>query len=234
MRKEKKEKVNNNKKSIIGFFLTVFGILFIVWELFEVIALAGLLLCIVGLFESIKDKNKLFYPIAGIVLGIIFTIKLFVGSFIYLCSSYSLTTGILAIIVFVLGLVLLGIGIYYYDNYKKKKEIYYSSIILGIILIIIFGISFLKVSDVENRLQFKLKEFGKQYFETDSWMKGGVSEGVYSLSLDDLEDKLHSDVSIFEKYKCNKVNTRVELVVEKQIKKKQTNYSYNIILDCDL
>ncbi len=231
---EKNKKIGNNKKSIVGFFLTVIGALFVVWEPFEAFALVGLLLCIVGLFETIKNKNKLFYPIAGIILGAIFSTKLFISSFIYLCSSYNTLIGSLSVFVCILGFILLGFGIYYLQNSNNKKRLAKSAIIVGAILIILFCISFLKVSDTEDRLEFKLKEFGKEFFENDTWTKGGINEGTYSVNLNDLSKKFKKDVTIFDKYKCNKETTRVEFVVHKQLSKDQTNYTYNIILDCDL
>lgn len=233
MKNKKNIRTGTNKLSIVGFVLGVLSVLCVLWELFGVLAIVGLILSVLGLFETLKDKNKLFYPVAGIILGIIFSFKLLYSALIYLCSSYNNITGSLVMFCLVLGLVLLSFAIYYLRN-KQKNNLAITGIVVGSILIIIFIVSFIGVSNTEDRLKFKLKEYAKEFFETDSWMDGEVKVDTYTITLEDLSRRLEKDTTIFKKYNCNVKNTKVEFVVHPQLRQGQTNYTYNIVLDCDL
>lgn len=228
----KERKYKNNKKSIIGFILTSLAVLSLEWQAFEFLALIGLIICIVGLIETLKNNEKLFYSIAGIILGIIFSLRLIFSTFIYLSSLYNIFIAILCFIMIILAIIFIILGINNIKDKENKKTKYF--IIIGLILIIIFVVLFVNPSNTQDRLEYKLKEYGKKYFENDTWLNGGIAQGVYSVSLQDLEEKLKEDISVFNKYNCDVENTRVEFVVGKEIEKGKTNFSYNIILDCDI
>lgn len=104
-------------------------------------------------------------------------------------------------------------------------------VVVGIVIGVIF--KYPSVDRTEERLKEKLKFTAKEVFETEAWMKGGVNPDTYVATLDDLKNKLGKDITMFEKYKCDMNNTKVELIVLKQEESKETNYKYNIVLDCE-
>lgn len=115
------------------------------------------------------------------------------------------------------------------------KRTYKIVIVAAIFLIIISIIYYFTSSPsyIESKLKNTLRETAATIFETDEWLNGNVAPDTYVTTLNDLESKLGKDTSLFEKYNCDKENTKVEFIVMKQKKSKQTNYKYNIILDCD-
>lgn len=115
---------------------------------------------------------------------------------------------------------------------RKIFIIFGCGIVALILILVLYGINNTP-NKIENRLKKKLQNTAAEIFETDKWMKGNVEADTYVATLDDLKNKLGKDVSLFEKYKCNPVSTRVEFIVLQQQKAGQTNYKYNIILDCD-
>lgn len=233
MKRKEKSKSGKNKLGVIGFLVCVVSVFSILLDAFGVFAIIGLVISIVGLIESIRDKNELFYPIAGIVLGCLFGLRLIFTALLYLCSSYNTLIGILLTISLVLGLCSLGYALYIRRNNKDKTKNFIISLILGIVLIIVFGLSFLSVSDTENRLEYKLKGYAKVYFGTKEWMNGDVKPDTYTITLEDLSKRLRQDITLFEKYNCDKKNTKVEFVVKPPVVKGKTNYTYVITLDCD-
>ena len=115
---------------------------------------------------------------------------------------------------------------------KRTIMIFGGGIIVLIIILILYGINNTP-NRIEKRLKTKLTDTASTIFETDKWMKGGITPDTYVATLYDLKNKLGKDVSLFEKYKCNETTTRVEFIVMPEQKAGQTNYKYNIILDCD-
>lgn len=118
------------------------------------------------------------------------------------------------------------------NDKKKIGMVLIVTVMILLILLTIYGY-INNQNRVENRLKTKLRTTAAEIFETDKWLNGEVTPDTYVATLDDLKNKLGKNISLFEKYNCNKKNTRVEFVVMQQTKAKQTNYKYNIILDCD-
>ena len=115
------------------------------------------------------------------------------------------------------------------------KRSYKIAIVAVVILIILVVIYYFTSSPtyIENKLKNKLRDKAGEIFETEDWLNGNVAPDTYIATLSDLENKLGKDISLFEKYDCDKSNTKVEFIVMEQEKAGQTNYKYNIILDCD-
>ena len=113
------------------------------------------------------------------------------------------------------------------------KKAYKISIVVAIFLVIIFVIYYFTSSPtyIENKLKTKLQNPASELFETEEWLNGGVTPDTYVATLRDLENKLGKDTSLFEKYDCDKDNTKVEFIVMTQEKADQPNFKYNIILD---
>ena len=114
----------------------------------------------------------------------------------------------------------------------KNKVLMIVCIVIALSIVVGVILKFPTQNRTEERLKTKLLDTAKELFETDKWTKGGITPDTYVATLDDLKNKLGKDISLFEKYDCDKKNTRVEFVVMKQQKANQTNYKYNIILDC--
>lgn len=92
-----------------------------------------------------------------------------------------------------------------------------------------------KEEDLNKKLTDKLKEYSYNIFD-DTWTKGGVKEGTYTITLKDLKDNLNYDISMFKNSKdkeCNYEETKIEFIVKTQIVPNETNYETKYYVVCD-
>ena len=91
------------------------------------------------------------------------------------------------------------------------------------------------VKSHEEILKEQLMTYAKEIFERDEWLKGGIREDTYTITLRDLQDHLYKDITQFvneEEKQCDLDQTKIEFIVEKLTEEGKTNYKYNIVLVC--
>ena len=117
----------------------------------------------------------------------------------------------------------------------KENKVIIILVMAATILILILGIYGCTNTEarIETRLKTKLKNTAAEIFETEQWLDGTPAPDTYVATLNDLKYKLGKDITLFEKYKCNQYNTKVEFIVMQPKKAGETNFKYNIILSCD-
>ncbi|MEG2457401.1 MAG: hypothetical protein RSB41_00730 [Bacilli bacterium] len=81
-----------------------------------------------------------------------------------------------------------------------------------------------------------LKAYSEKVFFNDNWLKGGIKEGEYTVSLKDMKEKLMYDTKMFVNPKtnksCDEELTKVVFTVKTQTAPNLTNYEIKNTLVC--
>lgn len=112
--------------------------------------------------------------------------------------------------------------------------------LVSIFLIMIFILSGCTDKVKEDKMELLKKDLNdkaKEIFGTKEWTKGGIKEGVYTVTLRDIKEKMNKDISAYinpdTKKACDLDKTKIDFIVSKQKEEGKTNYKIKLTLICD-
>lgn len=116
---------------------------------------------------------------------------------------------------------------------KKNMEI-----IFIILLLTLFITGCKSRSEKEfKKLKSNLRNEAEKIFLNSEWTKGGVLEGTYTVTLNDLNKELKVDISDYKNpetgEKCDDTKSKIDFVVNRQTEPDKTNYKLNVTLVCE-